>query len=271
MKSAHVTEDQPALELAAQPKQELATQERNAGMQAAGVLEFIERASRDPNFDIAKFERLLAMQREVMAEQREAEFNDSLARVQAEMPQMEQNGLISYPGRDGKPATRIPFSKLEDIDEVIRPMYSAEGFSVTWNSKPIMDGKLIEVTGIFRHRSGHKEALSIALGPDDSGGKNNVQARASTVSYAKRHLIKMFFHIIERGADKDGSTQQKITREQADTLRSKLEEVEANIAGFCELMEVDTLENLMQTQLDEAYRAIEKKKAQRATKGGARR
>lgn len=221
--------------------------------------QFIMRAASDPSFDVNKFAALLDLQNKHQAAQREQSFHDSLSRVQAVMPQIDQNGLIDYGAGKGK----INYAKLEDIDAVIRPIYSGEGFSVSFDSRPVLDGKMIEVTASFSAH-GHKETRAITIPPDNSGGKNGTQGIASSLAYAKRHLLKMFFNIVERGKDLDGAKVadlKPVSQSQADDIRSALEEVKADIPRFLNVFKVEKLENIQVGQMKEVWAQIDRKRA----------
>lgn len=227
------------------------------------TLAMIERLAKEPGFDVQKFAQLIELQKQHESHLRRRAFDDSLARVQAVMPRVIQNGLIDY----GQNKAKIPYAKLEDIDAVIRPIYSSEGFAVRWNTEdvPLGEKLYIRVTGTFSC-SGHSEMQSLTLPPDTSGGKNGAQAIASTVAYGKRQILKMFFHIIEEGKDIDGAKREDlepISPQQCDDLRVALESVDANIPAFTKHFRIDKLSDMRRSQLDEAYRMIGMKKAKR--------
>lgn len=225
---------------------------------ASDLDQFIMLAAGRNDVSIDKLERLLAMKQEIEAARRKEAFFDALAKVQAAMPQVEQNGIIDYGQGKGK----IAYAKMEDIDRVIRPIYSGQGFSVSWDSEPVFEGKMIRVTGTFAAH-GHSETRQMTAPADGSGGKNAVQGVASTVAYLKRQVSKMFWNLIEKGADKDGAELAKlkpITQEQADDVRSKVQEVSGNMAALLKILKVDKVEEIRAGQLKEAYTVIEGKR-----------
>jgi hypothetical protein len=78
------------------------------------------------------------------------------------------------------------------------------------------------------HSAGHVEEYSMPLALDTSGSKNETQGAGSTMSYARRYLLKSIFNIIEEGEDNDGNTKNPyITADQAAQLHDK-----ADIAGM---------------------------------------
>jgi hypothetical protein len=220
----------------------------------ADMMSVIAKAASDPNVDVDKMERLLAMAERMEAIKRETAFNEALVRVQALIPQIDQNGVMDRgPGKG-----TIPYAKLEDIDKVVRPIYSAEGFAIAWDCQPQADGRLF-VTGRLKHRMGHSEPFSVVMPLDPSGGKTGPQSVTSAVAYAKRTVVKMLFNIIEKGADTNGKDITTITQEQADTMRDKLAELGANIPQFMQIMGVAKLTDILASDLENAWEKIRQK------------
>ncbi len=218
---------------------------------ASDLDQFIMLAADRPDVSIEKLERLLAMKGEIEAARRKEAFYDALASVQAILPQVEQNGCIDYGQGKGK----IAYAKMEDIDAAIRPLYVEKGFSVSWNSALVFDGKMIQVTGTFAAH-GHLETRQMTAPIDGSGGKNAVQGHASTIAYLKRQICKMFFNLIEKGADKDGA----ITEDQALDIQSVLTETNSNIPAFLKLLKVGSIAEIRAGQLKEVWTALDKKR-----------
>lgn len=166
----------------------------------SGVLAVIERASKDPLVDVDKLERLLAMQKEVLADQRHMAFSMALSRLQEKMPQIVKNGAI----RDGQRNVRSKYAKLEDIDSEIRPLCSEEGFAFSYDSKRVPDG--IEFSCEMSHRDGHTATKTIVLPVDNGAGRNGVQSVGSTTSYARRYLLQMHLNLVFCDEDDDGQS-----------------------------------------------------------------
>jgi len=164
----------------------------------SSLAQIIMRAARDPQIDVEKMERLLAMHERITAEQRQTAFMAALAAVAPKLPPILKKGRIVIPGQ---PARK--YALLEDIDRAIRPIISTEGFSLSFDTQPAEGGK-IRVICRLSHRAGHSEVKQLDLPVDKSGSKNDAQAIVSTVSYGRRTLTKMFFNLIEAGEDDDG-------------------------------------------------------------------
>ena len=221
-------------------------------VQNADMLALLFKAASDPTCNTANMKDLLAMVERMETVKRETAFNEALVRVQSQIPQISQRGLMDRGAGKGV----IPYALLEDIDRQIRPIYSEEGFAIAWDCQPQSDGRLL-VSGQLKHRMGHSQPFSIVMPLDPSGGKTGPQSVTSAISYAKRTALKMIFNIIERGTDKNGADIQSITQEQADDIRDKLTELGGNISVFCEkVMNVSRIEDILAKDIDEAWKQI---------------
>lgn len=154
----------------------------------------IERAARDPAVDIDKLERLMQMKVDADAKQARAEFDAAMADMQPQLPSI---------GERGNAAGRYTYALWEDINAAIKPVLMAHGFALTFRTD-FASG--IKVTGVLSHRSGHREETSISLPADPSGGKNAVQAVASSVSYGKRYTAGALLNLTSHGEDDDGKS-----------------------------------------------------------------
>jgi len=167
-------------------KQELA-----AHVDVSPMFAMIERASRDPNVNMDKFERLVQMKVAEEARQARAFFDAAMADLQPELPAI---------GERGNAAGRYTYALWEDINAAIKPVLMAHGFALTFRTS-FENG--ITVTGVLSHRSGHREETNITLPADASGGKNAVQAVASSVSYGKRYTAGALLNLTSHGEDDD--------------------------------------------------------------------
>lgn len=228
--------------------------------ETAVVLDGITRAALDPNIDVAKLERLLAIQQTLLADQRRTAFRAALARLEAVLPQVQKSGLI----RDNSGNVRNKFAKIEDIDAAIRPLLAEEGFSFSFDSE--QTGNAIKFTGTLHHREGHAETKTLTLPIDSGAGRNSVQAVGSTTSYARRYLLGMHLNLVTRDEDDDGaggSGNEPITASQVAELRKLLEEAGGDPARFLKWIGADKLEDVRLSQYGRAIKFVEEKKRQR--------
>jgi hypothetical protein len=170
-----------------------------AASEAGAILSMIERAARDPAVDIEKMERLFAMQERMLLRNAEAAYNEALASMQPELPEVEQHGQNTH--------TKTRYAKWEDIHEAIAPVLSKHGFALTFRTAEA--NSKVTVTAILRHRDGHKDETALSLPTDTGAGRNAVQAVGSSLSYGKRYTACAILNIRTRGEDDDGKAATK--------------------------------------------------------------
>ena len=136
--------------------------------ESATILSVIQRAAADPQCDIEKMERLMAMHERMQARSAEAEFSKAMAEMQCEIPSIAERG---------KGHGTIKYATLEDINDVMKPIMQRFGFAISF--KVVHANTGVSVTGILMHKAGHREDTTMLLPSDTSGSKNAVQAVGS--------------------------------------------------------------------------------------------
>lgn len=246
-------------------KSQLPAVQEKALAPAERMIVMIMDAARDKSIDIDKLERLMAMQREMVADQRRVAFVAAKARIMPDMPRIKKNGMISYEDRGGN-KHETPYALLEDIDKIIRPIYGTEGFFQSYGTASTPSGKL-KVILTVSHREGHSESIDAEFPIDDSGAKNKTQAIKSTVSYGRRTLTEMFWDLIEEGADTDGRDISPLTDDEVKDLHTSAQEVfGADLKRFLVYMKVGELKDILKRDLKKAYVAIGLKRDENAKK-----
>ena len=198
----------------------------------AALMSFIERASRDPDFDVAKFGELLRIQRDTVRDMQRNAFNEAMAAAQAEMEPIPRRSFNSH--------TRSSYAKLEAIDREIRPIYTRHGLSVRFGSAlPPAPGWMRITCTVSLGGYSEEQYLDAELdhgGAKGAANKNPVQAVGSSVTYLRRYLLLMVFNITtdEVAPDDDGQgagTGRTDRRDAGDTAK-RLAQADAWVAAF---------------------------------------
>lgn len=163
-----------------------------------------ERLAKDPAVDVDKLERLMAMQERIMAINRKAAFDASFARMQPEIPIIDEHGRIEVKG-----TLRSTYAPLEDIHAVVKPITARHGFAIRHRTEWPQDRKgIIRIVGILSHEQGHSEETIFEAPMDTSDYRSDIQSMGSTVSYGRRYTTLDLLNISTKKLDNDGQKRQ---------------------------------------------------------------
>jgi len=166
---------------------------------ASALMKIIDRAAMDPNFDVAKLEKLLAVRDQWEATEARKAYNVAFSSFKAEAIVVVKNKPVTDGPLKGK-----KYAELSSVVNAVTPLLSKHGLSHSW--KLTKDEKdWIEVTCTLKHILGHAETVSMGGPPDVGGAKNAIQARASSTNYLERYTLKAVCGIAEQGDDNDGN------------------------------------------------------------------
>lgn len=168
---------------------------------AASLMDVIARAASDPNVDIDKMERLIALQERVEIRNAEVAFAEAFAEMQPELPIITMNGQIVHKG-----AVISEFSDWANINKAITPILKQFGFGLSFKQTKASAPNLVAVTAFLRHRKGHTDEGAVEGPNDTSGAKNAAQSVGSSLSYYKRYGGVLILNLTIEGEDDDGAT-----------------------------------------------------------------
>lgn len=173
-----------------------------AQAESATILQVIQRAAADPQCDIEKMERLMAMHERMQARDAETQFNLAMSSAQSEMRPVGADA-------DNK-QTRSKYATYAKLDSALRPIYTRHGFSLSFNSEPA-EAEVIRVVCYVSHSAGHTRTYSIDMPADGKGAKGGdvmtkTHAVGSGASYGMRYLLKMIFNVAVGEDDDDGNS-----------------------------------------------------------------
>jgi hypothetical protein len=204
-------------------------------------------ALKQKDLPLERLERLLELIERERLKHAEIEFNAAMARVQSAMTQVVRKGWNEQ--------TKSTYAKLEDINNMLVPIYTSEGFAVSFSTdvSPIQ-GYVRTVCTLSNF--GFSRTYPLDLPPDNAGLKGNdnktmVHAIVSSGSYARRVLLTMAFNVAVKGADQDGNGMgpeaeradiEYITEEQHSRLVDQLTEKGLAEKWLCSKMRIKSLE-----------------------------
>jgi hypothetical protein len=233
----------------AKSQQDIAPQPTDS---TASLIAVITAAVRDPSVDPAKISSIIDVMERLEAKRAEISFNQAMTRLQPVLPTIKHTAQIKHGDK-----VISTYSRYEDIDRIIKPLYSAEGFSITFNSKEGEHG--ITYFGTIAHKDGYSRTAELRLPADSSGAKNAIQALGSTISYAKRYLVGMLLNLTTTGEDDDAQSVDTVTVEQAAEMDVKLRETGSDRDAFLKYIGASDVLHIRAKDFKKALAALQKK------------
>ncbi|MFG1462314.1 ERF family protein [Xanthobacter sp. DSM 24535] len=233
---------------------------------AGSILGAIMQAAANPAIDADKVERLMAMYRQIRADEARQAYLAALPLMQNELPMIDQNGRIVIKEKGGERVIQeTKYARWEDINEAIQPVLFRYGFGLSFRLSAAPDGKQI-VTCVLSHRDGHQEDTSITLMHDSTGSKNSVQAVGSTISYGQRYTARALTNFQSRAReDRDDDGQSAvgaatISAGQLDSLRALIDDTKADIRKFCAHFKIGALIEMPAADFSRAVTMLDAKR-----------
>lgn len=193
-----------------------------------GFLGLMQTALTTPNMDMSVLKDMLAMQKEVMTQQAIIDFNNDFAAMSNEIP------VISHT----KKSYSTTYTPLEDIVNIVRPILSKHGFSVSFSNTQ-QDKGSVSVTCQLRHRAGHMIENALTLPTEAiTKGMNAMQAVGAAISYGKRYTLCGILNIATTADDDNNgfSTNAKVEARKNTLTDARLEKaIEQVNAGAADL------------------------------------
>jgi hypothetical protein len=241
----------------------------------ARLMQAMAVAAADPKCNVQKMQTLKEMYESMENRIAKIGFDNALAQMQVELPEIDRKGRITIRRKDPKTGERTgpieqstSYARWEDISDVIKPILFKYGFSLSFRTGFDEAGR-VKVTGILA-RGGHREETTMILQHDATGSKNPVQAVGSSTSYGKRYTACALLNITSRGEDDDGGPRREpqptLSLEQHAELIKLAEEADADLARFCALFKVDSLVDIHALRFEEAKAQLLRKKKRKEQK-----
>lgn len=153
------------------------------------------------NADLDKLEKLMQLQERWENNEARKAFNVALGKFKADAITVNKDSSVSFTTDKG--VTSYRHASLGNVCNVLNPALSAHDLSFRWETERLSDK--VRVTCILSHALGHSASVSLEGSLDTSGGKNNIQALGSTVSYLQRYTLLAVTGTATMEGDDDGA------------------------------------------------------------------
>ncbi|MCT4369082.1 ERF family protein [Yangia mangrovi] len=150
------------------------------------MVAMIERIVLNPDADLDKLERMLAMKERMDAQSAKVAFAKALSGARSSFPPIHKDAMVDFTSAKGR--THYRHETLAGIAKVIDPVMAEHGLSYRFRTDQASGG--VKVTCVIAHADGHSEETSLFAQPDTSGNKNGFQSIGSAVTYLQRYTLK---------------------------------------------------------------------------------
>jgi len=199
----------------------------------------------------------LAVMKDLLAMSAQQQFNAAFVRLQSELPTIVAKSIIPNRGR---------YEKFEDIMEVVAPLLTKHGFSVTF-SMDFKENRILE-TCHLSHEGGHTRSNSFAVRAGKADSDTQADCKAATT--AKRNALLNALNIVIRqdalqneddDATLDGDPDAKITPQQADSLRHRVAMLAdaVNMHAFWKFARAEKFSDIPSNKFDEVDAMLKRK------------
>lgn len=234
---------------------------------ALSTIQMIERAARDPHVDIEKMRELRAMLAQDEAKAAERDFDEAMSKTQAEMSSVAVDSHNTQ--------TRSRYASYYAIDRVLRPIYTANGFALSFGTGQGAPSEHVRVTCHVSHRGGHSRDYLIDMPSDGKGARGGdvmtrTHATGSALTYGMRYLLKMIFNVAIGEDDDDGNGRKRtiaanggelVSNGQIEVIRSLIVDTGSDIQKFCAYMGVPTIGDIPADKAKGAIAVLQRKQA----------
>jgi len=182
--------------------------------------------------DIESIRELLKLKREWEADEAKKAYVAAMNKFKANPPAIFKDKTVSYND------TSYTHASLANIVKTIGQALAEHNLSHRWDMETLDKGT-IKVTCVITHELGHSESVPLEAGADNSGGKNNIQAKGSTITYLQRYTLLAATGLSTFDMDDDGATSELPAEDQSqvnDLPSYPQEMLDANIEKWRKLI-----------------------------------
>jgi len=152
------------------------------------------------DLDIEKLTKLMELQERWQANEAKKLFVAAMTAFKKEPPKVVKDMHVDYTTKAGM-RVNYNHASLGNVVASVTEALSQHDMSVNWQTET---KELVSVTCTITHVAGHSESTSISAKPDDSGGKNAIQAIGSTITYLQRYTLLAICGLATNEFEDDG-------------------------------------------------------------------
>lgn len=170
--------------------------------EAQSLIAVISQAAKDPSVDLVKMQGLMELYERIEAKRSETAFNASMSVAQTAMRPIQADMT--------NPQTRSLYASYAKLDSKLRPIYTRNGFALSFDTATADVPDYIRVLCYVTHKDGGSRTYRVDMPADGKGAKGGdvmtkTHATGAGMTYGMRYLLKMIFNVAVGEDDTDGN------------------------------------------------------------------
>lgn len=208
--------------------------------------------------NVEVLERMMGLYERDQAASAQKAFARAFAQLQADIPGIQASKVVL--NNDG--SARYKFAPYEEIMAKVQPLLAKHGFSITFTTDS--GEERTKVTCTLMHSDGHSRTNEFSCRYSKPPGSSDTQGDGSTVTYAKRYALCNALNIVIEHDDDARALGAPISQEQADSLKTRVEAINANRDKFLALAKSKSFEEIPSSKYAELDRLLSKREKEAA-------
>ena len=231
----------------------------NGGLPVAASPAEMMQLAIDKNLDLDKVEKMIELQAKWDKMEAEKAYTLAMAEFKKSPPQIFKDRHVKYTTSKG--VTEYNHATLGNVTNIVNIALAEHGFSAEWETEQ-KDANII-VTCILTHKMGHSKRTTLSSGPDLTGGKNSIQAVASTVSYLERYTLLARVGLATHDQDDDGKSAgdpiKYIDDKQKNSIIDMISATESDTVAFLNYLSVNSIDEIPAKRYKEIMATLKRK------------
>jgi len=204
--------------------------------------------------DVDKLERLWKLKLEVDADNARKAYTEAMAKFKMCPPDIEKDRHVRF--KTDRGITEYKHASLANVTGQINAALSKCGLTAGWTT--LQTNGDVKVTCRITHVLGHYEETALTAAIDKSGGKNEIQALGSTISYLERYTILALTGLATREMDDDGKAEEieYISDQQRSTIVDMINAKGVDEGKFLAHMKSESTEKILAADFARAMNVL---------------
>ena len=189
-----------------EPQKEMTINKNEITTQEQSTPQHLLQLAINKGVDVEQLSKLMDLQERWEKKESKKAFITAMSLFQSKVPVLQKSKKVEFQTRNGG-RMNYQYADLGEIAATIRDTLYECGITYRWEIDDI--GAQIKCTCHVSHVNGHTETTAMIADKDDSGNKNSIQQKGSTITYLQRYTLIGALGLSTANSDIDAHTEHK--------------------------------------------------------------